>query len=988
MSGSRTSRECRLALLLGVYLAFWSHTASALDPNRSLSQYSLTRWSTSTSFPAVGVNAIAQTNDGYLWVGAENGLVRFDGSSFRLFDHANTPSLPAGHILGLLVDSEGVLWVRMESPHLLRYQEGIFKQAYPLQFDTPGVTAMTRDRNGHVLVAEIESLAKYIGPSYSRNVVSRKLGGLAISLAQTADGTIFAGRRDLGLIMLRGNSHLPLSGLPDQKVNVLIAGEGQDLWIGTDAGLARWDGNTVTQSGIPPTLARSQILALARDHDRNLWVSTPSGVMRLDPKGTVATLSPNIGTGAVHAIFEDREGNLWLGGTKGLVQLSDSPFLSYPSVEGGSVYVDEEGRTWVAHSSGGLSWVQGPARHAVSEASLKGDVIYSISGCPGELWLGRRLGGLTRLRHEKGRQSSQTFTATEGLAPGGVYAVHCTRAGTVWAGTLSGAVSRIDKGGRIETFTSANGLSGDAITTILETPDGTVWIGTTGGLQAYRGGAWKVYGGLEGLPPGRVNSLAADKNGVLWIAAKAGLFYLTGAGAGIERYATKIIQREILGVAADNDGQIWIASDRRLLRLTGISTAPVTVREFGQEDGLPSTQAITRDHSVHRDQSGRIWFSLRGGIAVVDPARAASLPPASVTIESVGVDGVPLGVGPAAIYSADRRRIVFHFIGVSLTFPERVRYRYRLDEYDSDWSQPSATREADYTNLAPGSYKFRLIASNGEGLWNGAEASIPFTVQPLFWQTWWFRGFVVSLVVLLLFAGYRYRLGRIRAAMNMRFEERLSERTRIAQELHDTLLQGFLSASMQLQVASELLPDGSKSGPLITRTLQLMQQVIEEGRNTVRGLRTSGSCTVPLDAALSQIKEEVGGGNLANFQLIVEGRRRELHPLLQDEVYRIGREALLNAFRHAHAKNIEVEMNFANDTFRLFVRDDGGGIDPKILELGREGHWGLIGMRERAERIGGQLSVFSSASAGTEIALVVPANVAFRNASKTPDVLA
>jgi signal transduction histidine kinase len=237
----------------------------------------------------------------------------------------------------------------------------------------------------------------------------------------------------------------------------------------------------------------------------------------------------------------------------------------------------------------------------------------------------------------------------------------------------------------------------------------------------------------------------------------------------------------------------------------------------------------------------------------------------------------------------------------------------------------------------------------------------------------------------LLFAVYQYRLGRIRASMNMRFEERLAERTRIAQELHDTLLQGFLSASMQLQVAADLLPDDSKSRPLVARTLQLMQQVIEEGRNTVRGLRAAGSSGVTLETALSQIKREIDPDSRVNFQLVVEGRRRELHPMLQDEVYRIGREALINAFRHAHARNIEVELNFASDSFRLFVRDDGGGIDPAVLQNGREGHWGLVGMRERAERIGAQIHVFSRASAGTEIEVDVPANVAFSGASKSPE---
>jgi signal transduction histidine kinase/sugar lactone lactonase YvrE len=551
----------------------------------------------------------------------------------------------------------------------------------------------------------------------------------------------------------------------------------------------------------------------------------------------------------------------------------------------------------------------------------------------------------------------------------------------VWAGTLSGGVSRIQNG-RITTFTPADGLSGDPITTFLDAADGTVWVGTTSGLQAFRDSSWKRYSGSDGLPPGRVNSLAFDRSGVLWIGTTAGLFRSSSGTTTFVRYAPELLQTEVLGVAADQEGHLWIATNQRVMQLLRSSPGLPAVREFTTLDGLPSTQLIQRDHALSRDPAGRIWLGLRGGLCVVDPARAVRLPAVPVSVQSVEVDGVPLHQLPAAQYPADRRRIAFKFIGVSLSVPGRVRYRYRLDNYDADWSSPIEAREADYTNLPPGQYTFRLMATNGEGLWNGGEATVAFTVVPLFWQTLWFRLAAAGVGVTILFAAYRYRLDRIRDEMNMRFEERLAERTRIAQELHDTLLQGFLSASMQLQVAADLVPEDSKSRPLITRALQLMRQVIEEGRVAVKGLRSGTTSSVPLEAAFSAIADEVGDGTAVNFRVIVEGARRELHPLLHDEVYRITREAILNAFRHAHAKHIDVELNYAPDCFRVFVRDDGLGMDPSVLKTGRDGHWGLVGMRERAERISAQLHVYSRLSAGTEIELAVPAKVAFRTAGK------
>jgi signal transduction histidine kinase len=315
--------------------------------------------------------------------------------------------------------------------------------------------------------------------------------------------------------------------------------------------------------------------------------------------------------------------------------------------------------------------------------------------------------------------------------------------------------------------------------------------------------------------------------------------------------------------------------------------------------------------------------------------------------------------------------------------PERVRFRYRLDAFDRGWSEPVATREAAYTNLPPGPYRFRVIASNSDGVWSGNEAAIGFEVDPLFWQTWWFRASALIACMIIGLALYRFRLHQVTRRLNFRFEERLAERTHIAQELHDTLLQGFLSASMQLQVAMDGLPADSPVNTTFTRALHLMTQVIDEGRNAVRGLRSSNTSSLDLEHAFLGIQREVvPDGQLIEqigFRVIVDGQPRPLHPLLRDEVYRIGREALINAFRHARAKHIELEIKYSSSHLFILVRDDGCGIDPQTLRSGRARHWGLSGMRERADRIGSRLHVWSSAGAGTEIELAVPGHVAFRD---------
>lgn len=384
------------------------------------------------------------------------------------------------------------------------------------------------------------------------------------------------------------------------------------------------------------------------------------------------------------------------------------------------------------------------------------------------------------------------------------------------------------------------------------------------------------------------------------------------------------------------------------------------------------------------DPAGRIWFSLNHGISVVDPARLTrTSAPAIAHIEGISADGNTIAMRAPVRIPGGQKRITFAFSGLILSVPGIVRYKYRLEGYDTAWSDPSPDREAAYTNLSPRRYRFHVMATNADGIRSPDEASVELEVLPLFWQTWWFGLGVLAAAAACIVALYRLRLRQATNRMNLRFQERLAERTRIAQELHDTLLQGFLSASMQVHVATDRLPDDSAAKPTLKRALELMRQVIDEGRNAVRGLRSTGSASLDLEQSFARIQQEIAGSDTGSegieFRVVVDGERRPLHPVLRDEVYRIGREAAINAFRHAHARKIEMELRYSPRNLTVMVRDDGRGIDPNVLKTGRDGHFGLVGMRERADRIGAQFRVMSSASAGTEIELSIPGRIVFQN---------
>src|SRR6266704_3871858 len=448
-----------------------------------------------------------------------------------------------------------------------------------------------------------------------------------------------------------------------------------------------------------------------------------------------------------------------------------------------------------------------------------------------------------------------------------------------------------------------------------------------------------------------------------------------------------MLRGQIFGIAEDKNGWFWIATSNHVLRVQPDKLAagmlgPADVREYGPADGLRSIEGVKRNRSVVSDPLGRIWFSLSRGLSVADPSHLKdNSAPAIAHVEAISADGSQINTGDLIHIPASRKRITFTYTGLSLAVPERVRFRYFLDGFDRAWSEPVANREAVYTNLGAGSYRFRVIASNSDGLWNSSEALVRFEIDPLFWQTWWFRLSSILMIGLATVMFFRLRVLRLTRQINVRFEERLAERTRIAQELHDTLLQGFLSASMQLHVADDRLPENSPVKPMVSRVLTLMRDVIEDGRNTLRGLRSRSYELRDLAQAFSRIPEELSLQQQLDYRVIVEGEPRPLHPVIRDDVYRIGREALVNSFRHAQASSIEVEIEYGVKQLRLNVRDNGFGIDPQVLRSGREGHWGLSGMRERAERIGARLTVWTRPAGGTEIELSVPATLAFESKS-------
>jgi len=993
------TRNCRW-FVFGCLVLYLAAATFGLDPSKTLTQYTHDRWDPARGFLGGAVYAICQSADGYLWIGTERGLVRFDGFHFTLLPRPIPNAAPLGPVRGLVSDAEGSVWIRLDGTRLIRYRDGKFDDA-SAQFDLGEIrfTAMSSDNDGGILMSGLGSRTlRYDAGAIETIADSREIAGTVISLGKTRDRRVWIGTRDNGLFRVDGGRVVHISkDFANQKINALTPAKDGGIWIGTDTGIKYLDRGGILARKVPISFDRFQIFSMVLDRDANLWAGTDQGLLRINRNGAVSIDRRNKALDQeVTAVYEDRDGNLWVGDSQGIERLRDGTFTTYSTDDGlppknnGPIYADSDGRTWFAPASGGLYWLKDGHLSHFSSASLDNDVIYSISGGGGEIWLGRQRGGLTELTKDGELFTARTYTVRDGLAQNSAFAIHRDRDGSVWAGTVSAGVSRL-KDGVFKSYSTADGLPSDAINSIVEASDGTVWLATPSGLCSFTNGHWLTRNTQDGLPSADIRSIFEDSDHVLWIATSSGLAFLASGHIAVPHDLPESLREQIFGITEDGLGHLWFATSDHVIQVSRdqLLHGPMTesdVQSFGTEDGLEWIEGVRRDRSLVADSLGRVWISLNHGLAVADPKLTQnSAISVSVRIESLASDGQEIKLDGTPKVPAGSRSITLTFAGTCLSAPQRIRFRYKLDRADQGWSDPVDLKQVIYRNLGPGVYRFHVVASNNLGLWNGPETSISFLIDRTFWQTWWFRASCLLVLALTTLAFYQLRMRQLAQRMDILFQGRLAERTRIAQELHDTLLQSFQGLMFRFQTVEEMLPNRPDDArKALGSALDLADQALMESRDAIKDIRSSPSVgsdlAEALNALMAEVNEEVNANNCEapEFGVIVVGKSQTVRPVLRAEILRIAREAIRNAFRHANAHRIEAEISYGEPSFSLRLRDDGKGIDPEILERGRRaGHWGLVGMEERAKRVGGQLDIWSKLGAGTEVELRIPGQIAY-----------
>ena len=990
-----------------VCIALASPSANALDPDRRISQYAHTAWRVRDGAFAGAPTAITQTTDGYVWIGTLAGLLRFDGSRFVPFTPPTGKTLPNSAVISLLGSTDGSLWIGTASG-LARWKNGELVD-FP---ETAGrVNSIYEDQEGTIWIARSRTSAGGVCkvaasvarcytpndgmPPYAGVVIRDNLGyflvGSAGTLVRWKPGSSTSYELP-GLKSKRGLSGIAdLALAPDGSVWVGVA------WPGHGLGLQQWvHGSWKTL--ITPTLDSStlRVNSLRLDRRRALWIATvDAGIYRIHGDDVDHFVSSDgLTSNSIQALFEDREGNLWVSTTEGVDCFRNIPMVSFSVSQGlsanevGSIVATRDGTVWIGNK-GALDFVRGNVVSSFGPKNgLRGNRVTSLfEDHVGRLWVGLDNGLFV---YQDGR-----FTPVrrpDGISLGVVIAMTEDKDNNVWASGIRNPPGRPTKliCFRDRSFVKEISDPRLDVFSLAADPQGGIWMGLRqGGLARYRNDQVQIFPIRDANAP--VNQVTANLDGSVLAATTEGLVEQRDDGQRVLDEKNGLPCKRIYGLVTDKHSDLWLYAECGLIRIKSGEMqrwrehfdVKVTFDLFDAHDGahpyIPPFRPVAT-----RSSDDRLWFANDTVAEMIDPdgvLRNPILPP--VHIEDVVADRKTYSPQNGLRLPAQTRDLAIDYTALSFVDPQKVQFRYKLEGYDRDWQDPKTRRQAFYSNLRPKTYRFRLMASNNSGVWNEQGATLDFSIAPAFYQTGWFIALCAVSAMAFLYMLYMLHLRSLARQFEVRMEERVGERTRIARELHDTLLQSFQAVLMKFHAVTYQLSDRPELQRTLENVIEQARQAVSEGRETVEGLRSSMGVTNDLARAIRTLGAEIAcNSDFPEFRVGVEGTPRGLAPIVGDEVYRIVGEAVRNAFQHAQAPRIEVEIQYQQRQLRLRIRDNGKGIDTKILDAGaRAGHYGLPGLYERAKLAGGKLTVWSEPGSGTEIELTIPASGVYASAS-------
>jgi ligand-binding sensor domain-containing protein len=1016
------------ALVALLSLTFGACPLHALDPVQSLRQYGQQLWQTDNGLPQNTVHSIRQTRDGYLWLATDGGLVRFDGIDFTLFDRRSTPQLRSNLISALNETPDGTLWVATADGLLRRSQgslevlgaanglppgpiagvvpagpasvwlltpEGVAFGAgdrFALLHDLDGPLS---ERDGRPVAAGAPDGSLWLATA--RNVVQLRDGRIVTTLPGSADlvaiahdGSLWLAREG-ALLHYQNRTLMPVplripasekQRASDNPIRALYAGQSGAIYVATASALGILSSSgTFAWKTASDGLPAGRILHLFEDRQGTLWISTEDTVARY-AGGRVEALRARSGAAGIESFYEDREGNLWLGtDAAGLLELREQRFTTLTTSDGlpgdaiRTVLADKDG-IWAGTDSHGLAHLHGSAWQTLTtQQGLASNTILSLAAeRDGSVAVGTP-DGLNRIVNGLATTAGHSDTLPDDFVRSVLYD---PADDSLWIGTRRGLVHQTDEG--LTLWNRSNGLGSDLVGALAldAARPGALWIGTRGGLSHLEHGRTSTLTTRDGLSSEVITALYQDASGALWIGTNGGGLNLLRNGHVIAFPSSSIGLPEVIhSIVEDGRGNLWLGAPTGIYRvsrrqLEDFASHPVTrvdVSAYGVADGMRINECSSGHPAAVRTPDGTLWFATLRGISVTNPDHQQEnrLPP-PVVIENIAIDDQPASSIEHVTVNPSHTRLSLHYAGLSFVAPARVRYRYRLDGFDTKWIDAGARRVAYYTNIPPGSYTFHVLASNNDGVWNEIGASLDIRVLPHTWQTWWFRTLLGLAVLLIGYQIYRMRVRNV----ELRFDAVLAERTRIAREIHDTLAQDIVGIGVQLELVARLL--GSSVDAARTQldaARNLVKSSLAEARRSIWNLRSASAGADDLPARVNRAVTQAAANGPAKLRFQVRGTCRAAPPAVEDQLLRVSQEAVNNALHHSGASTIDVSLSYDARSVQLLVDDDGRGFIHDAKSFVEGGHFGLQGMQERAAEVGGVLRIDTQPAKGTRISLRV-----------------
>ena len=988
----------RSCIWLGILFALLCRSAPAQQSNETLTQFVHTAWTERDGAPK-GIQAITQTPDGYLWLGTGGGLYRFDGTTLEPYQPRSGGVFPPINAQRLLALPNGDLWIGYASGAISRLRNG---RAQTYRKGDGEITGLIQDRDGTIWAGAKDGLQRFDGNHWEDIGVGWKFSGKSVAaLFVDHDGTLWVSTEDTIFFLPRGTRNFQPTSIRIGTVPQITESAQGKLWMAETTRSVRPVplGNKLKPSDDTEIAFGSQQILF--DSAGSLWISTVGDGLRYMPvpeelKGkydksssTVESFTAKNGLtdDVALSMFQDRDGNIWIGTMNGLDRFRRNPFkeVPLPVLHSDPILVPgNQGDVWIFLRDR-IFHTTGSRTEEIKNPEPKIDIDTAFHSSTGALWW---ISDNSIVRFESGQFSKYPLPKQMKTPFFGNKCAAQDRSGVIWLAAEHEGLFRFENG-LWKHFDTPAPLMNLQPSAAFKDDSGRIWFGYAGGTLIYLDGD-QLHTVATGTDPVDGTVIAIGGRGEhVWVGESSGLAFFDGHK--LIRVAPIDLVRFVGGIGIEElgDGSLWLYEGRGMVRIDATEVRKfletpgyrVHYEIFDTLDKYPGFYAAGQ--RLVQSTDGRLWFGWRDHVASIDLAGLPKQPAFPMVIRSVTADGKQYFPDENQVLPPRLGRLEIDYAAANLLSPEHIRYRYKLEGSDRVWQDPGKGREAVYTNLGPGKHRFTVQARTEGEWWGRSEAVVEFSIASAWFEMIWFRGLCAGLFILLLYALYKLRLRQLERRFHLTLETRVDERTRIARELHDTLLQSFNGLLLRFQTVSNLLPARPEEAKTrIDSVIEEGSAAITEGRDAVHELRSVGLLSGDLAESIGNFAKELLGNpsseHSPEFQIHVDGSPKNLNPVVRDEAYRIAAEALRNAIRHADAHRIEVEIRYDQDCLRLRIHDDGKGIDASILDKEHApGHWGLRGMRERAKLIGAGFDIWSKPGSGTEIELKIPAASAY-----------